>query len=150
MEVDVKTEGMLMRALRLTPGQDLRRALECAVYSEGISAAFVLSGIGSLLRAHLRRAGAEESDALDGNLELLTLAGTIAANGSHLHATLADANGAVIGGHLAYGCLVRTTGEVLLGLLPGMSFRREPDLGTGFAELVVHEAEGVLAPRQDG
>lgn len=133
---------MEMRALRLTPGQDLRRALECAVYAEGCSAAFVLSGIGSLERAHLRRAGADDAEALHGPLEVLTLAGTIAANGSHLHASLADASGAVQGGHLAYGCLVRTTAEVLLGLLPGLSFRREPDLRTGFAELVVRPEGG--------
>mgnify|MGYP000929381339 CR=1 FL=1 len=74
------------------------------------------------------------------------LAGTIAANGSHLHASLADASGVVQGGHLAYGCLVRTTAEVLLGLLPGLSFRREPDLRTGFAELVVRPEEGPAGP----
>ena len=138
--------GLDMRALRLTPGQDLRRALECAVYAEGCSAAFVLSGIGSLERAHLRRAGADDAEALHGPLEVLTLAGTIAANGSHLHASLADASGVVQGGHLAYGCLVRTTAEVLLGLLPGLSFRREPDLRTGFAELVVRPEEGPAGP----
>ena len=137
---------MEMRALRLTPGQDLRRALECAVYAEGCSAAFVLSGIGSLERAHLRRAGADDAEALHGPLEVLTLAGSIAANGSHLHASLADARGVVQGGHLAYGCLVRTTAEVLLGLLPGLSFRREPDLRTGFAELVVGPEGGPAGP----
>ncbi len=134
---------MEMRPLRLTPGQDLRRALECIVFAEGFSAAFVVAGIGSLERAHLRRAGAEEVDVLEGKLELLTLSGSIAANGAHLHAAVATASGAVVGGHLAYGCTVRTTAEVLLGLLPDWSFMREADLGTGYPELSVR-------PRQPG
>lgn len=134
---------MEMRPLRLTPGQDLRRALECIVFAEGFSAAFVVAGIGSLDKAHLRRAGAEEVDVLEGKLELLTLSGSIAANGAHLHAAIATASGEVLGGHLAYGCTVRTTAEVLLGLLPEWSFMREPDLGTGYAELSIR-------PRQPG
>ena len=41
------------------------------------------------------------------------------------------------GGHVAYGCTVRTTAELLLFLLPEWSFIREMDPATGFAELVV-------------
>ena len=40
-------------------------------------------------------------------------------------------------GHVAAGCVVRTTAEVLLQLLPGWDFAREPDAATGFDELVV-------------
>lgn len=134
---------MEMRPLRLTPGQDLRRALECLVFAEGFSAAFVVAGIGSLDKAHLRRAGADDADVLTGKIELLSLSGSIAANGSHLHAALATATGEVLGGHLAYGCTIRTTAEILLGLLPDWSFMRERDLGTGYAELSVR-------PRQPG
>jgi len=43
--------------LRLTPGQDLREALEAAVRAQGCQAAFVLSGIGSLVDARIRFAG---------------------------------------------------------------------------------------------
>jgi predicted DNA-binding protein with PD1-like motif len=43
----------------------------------------------------------------------------------------------VLGGHAAYGCTVRTTAEVLLALLPGWQFTREPGAATGWAELVV-------------
>jgi predicted DNA-binding protein with PD1-like motif len=35
------------------------------------------------------------------------------------------------------GCIVRTTAEVLLTLLPEWEFAREPDAATGFDELVV-------------
>ncbi|WP_374486485.1 PPC domain-containing DNA-binding protein [Zoogloea sp.] len=130
---------MDVQPIRLTPGQDLRRALECALFAEGGSAAFVLAGIGSLSGAHLRLAGAGELRAVDGDIELLSLSGSIAANGSHLHGTVATASGAVIGGHLGYGCVVRTTAEILLMRLPGWDFQREPDLQTGYAELVVRQ-----------
>jgi predicted DNA-binding protein with PD1-like motif len=123
--------------LRLPPGDDLRRALEHAVHSRGLSAAFVVAGIGSLSSTRVRLAGAPDPTALEGDVELLTLTGTIAAQGSHLHLTVADDRGRVLGGHAAYGCIVRTTAEVLLAPLPGWHFTREPDAATGWAELVV-------------
>jgi len=123
--------------VRLRPGDDLRLALEVVVRARGASAAFVLAGIGSLRGAQLRLAGAKQPILVTGDLELLTLSGSIAANGSHLHKSLADASGRVLGGHVAPGCIVRTTAEVLLQLLPGWDFQREPDAGTGWAELVI-------------
>lgn len=43
----------------------------------------------------------------------------------------------VHGGHVAPGCIVLTTAEVLLALLPDWQFAREPDAVTGYDELVV-------------
>lgn len=123
--------------LRLAPGADLRRALEAAVAAEGCCAAFVLQAIGSLAPARLRLAGAEETVVPDGSVELLTLAGSVAPGGSHLHAAVSCGDGRVLGGHLGYGSTVHTTAEVLLALLPGWAFGRELDAATGFAELVV-------------
>lgn len=123
--------------LRLQPGDDLRLGLQAVVAAQGCSAAFVLAGIGSLRSAQLRLAGAEQTLPLAGDLELLTLGGSIAANGAHLHMSLADADGRVWGGHVAPGCIVRTTAEVLLQLLPGWDFRREADTCTGWAELAI-------------
>jgi hypothetical protein len=123
--------------LRLSPESDLRGALEGAVAARKCRAAFLIAGVGSLRHARLRLAGAVEPDDLDGNLEILTLTGTIADNGSHLHMSVADDKGRVLGGHVGYGCTVRTTAETLLLLLPEWSFAREPDPATGYAELVV-------------
>jgi predicted DNA-binding protein with PD1-like motif len=122
--------------IRLLPGQDVRRALEAAVAAQGCEAAFVVAGIGSLGAAQLRLAGRDAATAVAGDLEILTLAGTLGAGGSHLHASLADADGAVLGGHVAYGCIVRTTAEVLLALLDDWTFARAADASTGYAELV--------------
>lgn len=133
--------------IRLTPGQDLRRAIEAAVRGQNCRAAFVLSGIGSLRDAQLRFAGVEQPQHLTGATEILTLSGTVAFNdarsNSHLHMALSTATGAVVGGHVAYGCTVRTTAEVLLALLPQWDFTREPDALTGFAELVIRPGAGL-------
>lgn len=124
--------------LRLRPGEDLRFALEAALAGRASGAAFVLQGIGSLSIAQLRLAGAELPTELRGDLEILTLAGSIAPVGAHLHMAVADAQGRVMGGHVATGCIVRTTAEVLLAVLPDHRFSRELDAdGSGFRELVV-------------
>jgi len=124
-------------SLRLNPGDDLRRALDAALAAEGCAAAFVLSGIGSLRAARLRFAGVEAPEHIEGDLEILTLAGTLSPDGSHLHMSVADAAGRVRGGHVAPGCIVRTTAEVLIAWLPAWRFAREPDAATGYAELTV-------------
>lgn len=124
-----------MLPLRLSPGADLRRALEELLTAQGIEAGFVVCGIGSLSEVRIRLAGADEAPLRTGDFEILTLSGSVAVNGSHLHASLADADGHVFGGHVAYGCRVRTTAEVLLAPLPHWRFTREPDAATGYAEL---------------
>ncbi len=128
-----------MRAfpLRINPGIDLRFALEEAVREQRCSAAFVISGIGSLAVANIRLAGADQTLNLDGEFEILTLAGSIAQNGSHLHISISDREGRVLGGHVGPGCVVRTTAEILLALLPDWQFSREPDEATGYAELKI-------------
>jgi predicted DNA-binding protein with PD1-like motif len=128
--------------LRLPPGADLRAALEAALRQQAAPAAFVLCGIGSLSQAQIRLAGAEQPVAVDGDLEILTLSGTLADNGAHLHISVADAHGRVIGGHVAPGCTVRTTAEVLLAALPGWRFSRQPDPATGYAELSFIRRDG--------
>ena len=127
--------------IRLIPGQDLRAALEAAVQAQNCHAAFVLSGIGSLSTAGIRLAGANQPTRLTGEMEILSLSGTVAVDAdktaSHLHMAISTATGQVLGGHVAPGCIVRTTAEVLLALLPEWQFARELEAQTGFDELVV-------------
>lgn len=132
---------MQVLPLRLRPGDDLRRALEQALVASGVEAGWVLQGIGSLASPALRLAGAAEATPIGGPCEILTLAGSVARGASHLHASLADAQGRVLGGHLPYGCRVHTTAEVLLALLPDWCFGRENDPATGFLELTVRRRE---------
>lgn len=129
---------MLMLPLRLHPGDDVRAAVVAALRDSGHQAGFVLQGIGSLAVAQLRYAGRPDATGLRGDLEILTLAGSIAPDGAHLHMSVSDAHGGVFGGHVGPGCVVRTTAELLLALLPGQRFSRELDLRTGFAELKIN------------
>ncbi len=134
-----------IEVLRLQPGEDLRGALQawCSAAATApvpVHAACVLSAVGSLTRAMLRYADAPAGTRIDGPLELLTLAGTLSVAGVHLHASVADAQGQVLGGHLMPGCNVRTTAEIVLGLLPGHVFDRAHDPMTGFLELLARRA----------
>jgi predicted DNA-binding protein with PD1-like motif len=124
-------------ALRLHPGDDLRASVVAALLASGHEAGFVLQGIGSLHVAQLRYAGAAQPEALRGDLEILTLAGSVSADGAHLHMAVSDAQGRVLGGHVCAGCVVRTTAELLLALLPGQRFTRELDPRTGYPELKI-------------
>ncbi|HIH2618520.1 TPA: PPC domain-containing DNA-binding protein [Burkholderia cenocepacia] len=133
---------MQAHPLRLSPGDDLRGAIEAALHQHEAHAAFVIQGIGSLSVAQLRFAGVDQPTALRGDLEILTLAGSVSPDGAHLHMSVSDADGRVTGGHVASGCVVRTTAEILLALLPAHHFSREPDAGTGFNELVIRREPG--------
>jgi len=121
--------------LRLRPGDDLRRGLESWFVQQDEHAGCVISAIGSLSTAQLRFAGRDAITVIRGELEILSLSGTLSPDGAHLHMAVADSRGTVIGGHLCAGSLVRTTAELVLGLLPEWSFRRQLDPGSGYAEL---------------
>ena len=128
---------MLALPLRLNPGDDLRASLVAALAASGHGAGFVLQGIGSLSVAQLRYSGVPQPAELHGDLEILTLAGSVSPDGAHLHMSVSDAEGRVLGGHVGPGCIVRTTAELLLALLPGQRFSREHDPQTGYAELKI-------------
>lgn len=130
-----------IEVLRLAPGDDLRTALQqwadtAAQAAEPVHAACVLSAVGSLTRAMLRYADAPTGTRIDGPLELLSLAGTLGPGALHLHAAVSDAKGQVLGGHVMPGCNVRTTAEIVLGLLPAHQFARVADPLTGYLELL--------------
>ena len=123
--------------LRLQQNADLRRALEAWIGEQAEQAGCVISAVGSLSVAQLRLAGAAEATTIRGDLELISLSGTLSPDGAHLHIAVADSQGAVIGGHLCAGSLVRTTAELVIGLLPDWQFSRELDPATGYAELQI-------------
>ena len=128
---------MQLMPIRLSPGVDLRHALEDAAHAQSADSAFVVAGIGSLTQARLRFAGEPIDTVVAGPLEILSLSGCLTPTGAHLHMAVSDASGRVYGGHVTYGNVVRTTAEVLLALLPDWTLAREPDATTGFSELVV-------------
>lgn len=120
----------MFQALRLVPGDDLRGALHGRT-------GFVVAGIGSLVHAQLRLAGEPGPTRIDGPLEILTLSGSLSPDGAHLHVSVSDAAGRVLGGHVCAGCEVLTTAELLIAPLPAGSLGRQFDTSTGYAELVI-------------
>ena len=71
------------------------------------------------------------------HLEIVSLVGTFSMDGGkHLHMSVANAEGNVMGGHLIAG-KVFTTIELVLGTMPGVAFEREMDAVSGFKELFI-------------
>ena len=133
--------------LKLNPGDDLRARLQSAfpeLQARGCQAACVISAVGSLSRAVLRHAGQPQGCVREEALKLVSLSGTLGADGPHLHASVADASGQMRGGHVMPGCSVRTTAEIVLAPLPGWAFHRAHDARTGFMELL---AQPLAVPR---
>mmetsp|Transcript_15907 Transcript_15907/g.25824 ORF Transcript_15907/g.25824 Transcript_15907/m.25824 type:complete len:112 (+) Transcript_15907:402-737(+) len=105
----------------------------------------VICSVGSCQGAHIRLANADrdhpnEKLRLEGRFEILSLIGTVSANGNHhLHVSLGDAEGNVIGGHLLGDMPVFTTAEIVLGECENLQWSRAFDNTTGYSELAVCE-----------
>lgn len=124
-------------ALRLGPGEDLRRSLSHYCIDHNIDAAYVLSAVGSLAKAMIRFADQLEGNWLEQRLEIIALNGTLSRYGLHLHIALSDGAGQLLGGHLLDGSLIYTTAEIVLGIVPGVRFERDIDPATGYLELAI-------------
>ena len=123
--------------IRLRPDEDLKSTLLKTCEALQLKAAFVVSGIGSLKSLHLRLANSTDSIKKEEFFEILTLQGTCSTSGLHLHISVADSKGAVLGGHLMEGSLIYTTAEILLLECDEYIFHRSHDEKTGFRELFV-------------
>ena len=104
-------------SLKLGPGSDLRRSLEQLAIEQG-APGFVLGVVGNLSRAAFQCAGRSGPTILEGDLEIITLQGTVAPDGVHLHLSLSDSDCQVWGGHLEPGTLVLKGADLLVGFLP--------------------------------
>jgi predicted DNA-binding protein with PD1-like motif/glutaredoxin len=102
--------------LKLGPGSDLRGSLEQLAIEQG-AAGFVLGVVGNLSRAAFQCAGRSGPTILEGDLEIITLQGTVAPGGVHLHLSLSDSDCQVWGGHLEPGTLVLKGADLLVGFL---------------------------------
>jgi predicted DNA-binding protein with PD1-like motif len=124
---------------RLETGSDLVEEIERFCAERGITAAQVMV-IGAVRRA--RYAYYEQGDKRYRELESAThheivgFVGNISLRDDrpflHAHATLADADGATVGGHLLAGCEVFAA-EVMVRELAGVTLVRTPDETTGLA-----------------
>ena len=102
--------------LKLAPGSDLRLSLEDLARREGIHG-FVLGVVGNLTRAAFQCPGQSEPTVLEGDLEVITLNGTLSPDSVHLHLSLSDGACQVWGGHLEPGTIVQKGADILVGVL---------------------------------
>ena len=121
---------------RLRRGDDLLLSIEQIAREQAVSAAVVLSGVGCLSRAVLRDADGATIRRVDSQCEILSLMGTVSAGRCHLHISLSRQGLSAFGGHLMEGCIINTTCELVLGLLPGAKFGQEEDPETGYDEIL--------------
>ncbi|XP_036356232.1 bifunctional protein GlmU isoform X1 [Octopus sinensis] len=126
-------------ALRIKPGQELVSSLKTFVQEKQLKSAFIVTAVGSLTKARLRMANSVSVKDYEGFLEIVSLVGTLSDDG-HLHMSLSDTEGKVVGGHVFGDLIVYTTVEVVIGECQGLTFTREFDEETGFKELVVKDS----------
>ena len=94
-------------------------------------------------------AGAKNIQDIEGSLEITSLVGTFGTDGSHVHVSVSDQNGTVIGGHLMEESIVHTTAEVVIGTIPGKRFNRKYCEKSGWKELSI-EAVSPVEKLTDG
>lgn len=120
-------------AFRLKKGDDLRACIE--EKCKNINTAVIISGVGCLYHARIRLAKAKEYIDTENDYEIVSLMGTISCGKAHIHISLSDDKGNVVGGHLEEGCLVNTTCEIVLGVLEEYESHRNFDPTTGYSEI---------------
>lgn len=128
---------MIIHALRLKPHQDLKKSLIDFVIENKITAAWIMSGLGSLRETNIRYANNPHGKMESGDFEILSMSGTLSSNGCHIHICVADTNGVTTGGHLLEGNLIYTTAEIIIGESKDHVFTREKDGSTEWPELSI-------------
>ncbi len=123
--------------IALDTGEDLLQVIEEAIVREKIANGVVVSGIGSLskIHYHIVEPGTEKpwKDTFfekEGTIEVMALQGLIADGQPHLHIT-ASQDDVAYGGHLEYGSIILTVGEVVILKLDQPMERRLNHLGVG-------------------
>lgn len=107
---------MRFRAVHLDAGADVRRSLEDLAHRENAQG-FVLSVVGNMRQATFACPGRSGPTVLSGELEIITLQGTVGPQGVHLHLSFSDGDCQVWGGHLEHGSLILKGADLLLGFL---------------------------------
>jgi predicted DNA-binding protein with PD1-like motif len=122
---------------RLLPDQDLKKELLYYAQVHHLRAATIVCAVGSIKKAHLRLANGKTTKTFEGPFEIVSLTGTVHRDGIHMHISLSDDEGQVIGGHLLEGCHIHTTAEIILLENNDLTFSRDMDPATGYAELKI-------------
>lgn len=124
-------------AFRLHRGDDLRLALTRFARENQLRGAVILSCVGCLSHWRLRDAGGVHFREQTEPVEIVSATGTISQDRLHIHISLSREDLSAIGGHLAQGCIVNTTAEIVLLELEDVAFGAAYDAETGYDELTI-------------
>mmetsp|Transcript_25077 Transcript_25077/g.46018 ORF Transcript_25077/g.46018 Transcript_25077/m.46018 type:complete len:161 (-) Transcript_25077:138-620(-) len=136
-----RSHKMDTMCLRLLPGQDLLQGLLDFAKEHALEAACIVTCVGSTGQTTLRPAGVPEPKVFTGKFEIVSLTGTLSRHGHHVHMSVSNDTCTVFGGHLLKGSLVRTTAEIVIGVLETVCFTRPQDERTGYDELSITELQ---------
>lgn len=132
---------MTVHVFRLKPGQDFIKELVLWAGQKQIKAGAILSVVGSFSHLNLRYANQPTGTTQEGHFEIVSLVGTFNDTSHHLHVSVSDEKGQMLGGHMLSGNLVYTTAELVVAEMSDLIFTREKDEksrgGSGWNELVV-------------
>ena len=131
---------MKTQVFRLHPGDDLRLSLERYAREQRIGAAVIVSCVGSLSHVRLRDASGVTIREVKGDHEIVSATGTVSQERLHMHVSLSREDLSVIGGHLAEGCIIKTTAEIVLIEMEDVAFGKIFDPATGYHELDIRRA----------
>lgn len=138
--------------LRLGPGEDLLESIWRYARVTNLTAASVVTAVGSLTTTNIRYANQEDGTVLNGHFEIVSLVGQVdfqnpdslaafnITGSGHVHISCSDEKGQTIGGHLLSGNIIYTTAEIALLSYEQALFARELDngpKGSGYYELKV-------------
>ena len=126
-------------ATRLTRGQDLKLELQKLVTKHNVAAGSIASCVGCVSQINIRLANANYTKLIQAPFEIVSVMATLTPNHQHVHISVADQNGDVIGGHLLEGTIIATTAELILHRYDTLTFSREHDDSTGYTELNISD-----------
>lgn len=135
------TNSTTTYALRLLPGQDVKLGIAQFVQLHNIKAGWIATCVGSLTQYHIRFANQPTGTKQQGYFEIVSLTGTLADNGMHVHINVSDSAGHTIGGHLLDGNIVYTTAEIIIQSTEAYIFKREKDGSTPWEELQIKQVK---------
>lgn len=138
----VNSSNMKVHVFRLLPEEDLYQEILKYLNDNNIKAACILSCVGSLKEINIRTATGKNYISKKQCFEILSLVGCISIDRCHLHISLGDENGQMLGGHLMReNNLVYTTAEVVIGELLDLAFSEEHCQKSGWPELKIQKKE---------
>ena len=104
-----------------------------------VAAGSIASCVGCVSQLNIRLANANHTKLIQAPFEIVSVMATLTPNHQHVHISVADENGDVIGGHLLEGTIIATTAELIIHRYDTLAFNREHDDSTGYTELTISD-----------